>query len=160
NQIFAQGALGTRPNLNIAAGGTFDTSPMGSQTYTLDTKAFSANGTGTAVGTTAANISADPSGIVDFSSRPLTLTFTPTSFTGDTGHPALYCSRGTLAFHGNSITINNASGTPLGLGTYQLVAQATGNISSSGGFVTLVSGSGLAAGTIAEISSVGGNLNL
>ena len=160
NQIAVQGALGTGPNLNISAGGVMDISPIGGTTYTLDTKAFSANGTGTAVGSTAATISADPSGTFDFASKPLTLTFVPTSFTGDTGHPALFCSRGTLGFHGNSITINNASGTPLGLGTYQLVSQATGNISLSGGFVTIVTGAGLAPGAIAEINAVGGSLNL
>jgi len=88
------------------------------------------------------------------------LTFVPTGFTGDSGHPALYCSRGTLAFHGNAITVNNASGSPLGLGTYQLVQQASGNISSSGAFVTLMTGSGLVAGAIAEIKCRGGNLNL
>jgi len=159
-QISGTGALGTGGNLNINAGGVFDTTPIGAGLYILDTKALSANGTGTAVGSTAATISADPGGTVDFSSSALTLTFTPTSFAGDTGHPALFCSRGTLAFHGNSITVNNASGTPLGIGTYQLVHQASGNISSSGGFVTLMTGSGLAAGTIAEINAVGGDLNL
>jgi fibronectin-binding autotransporter adhesin len=160
NQIQSQGSLGTGPNLNINAGAVFDTSPFGSGTYTLDTKALSANGTGTAVGSTAATISADANGTVDLASRPITLTFTPTAFSGDSGHPALYCSRGTLAFHGNSITVNNASGTPLGVGTYQLVRQASGNISSSGAFVALVTGSGLAAGTIAEITASGGSLNM
>lgn len=161
NQISFSGALGTGPNLNVSAGGVFDITPMGpGALYVLDTKAFSANGTGTAVGSTAADISADPTGTVDFASKPITLTFTPTSFTGDTGHPALFCSRGILAFHGNAITVNNASGTPLGLGTYQLVQQASGNISSSGGFVTLMQGSGLVPGAIAEINQVGGNLNL
>jgi fibronectin-binding autotransporter adhesin len=160
NQVQQQGALGSGANLNINAGATLDITPMGATTYTIDTKAFSANGTGTAVGTTAANISADPNGAVDFGSKPISLTFVPTTFTGDTGHPAIYCSRGTLAFHGNSITINNASGTPLGLGTYQIISQATGNISSSGGFVTVVTGSGLAPGCIAEINAVGGSLNI
>ncbi len=160
NQVLQQGALGTGANLNINAGATFDITPMGATTYTIDTKAFSANGTGTGVGSTAATISADPLGAVDFASKPISLTFLPTSFTGDTGHPALYCSRGTLAFHGNSITINNASGTPLGLGSYQIIAQATGSISSSGGFVTLVTGAGLAPGCIAEINAVGGSLNI
>ncbi len=160
NQISVQGALGTGPNLNVNAGATFDTTPMGGQVYNLDTKAFSASGTGIAVGSTAATVSADPNGIIDFGPKPISLTFTPTGATGDTGHPALYCSSGTLAFHGNSFTINNASGTPLGLGTYQLVSQAGGSISTSGAFVTLVTGAGLAPGCIAEITAVSGNLNM
>ena len=160
NQISSQGALGTGPNLNINAGSTFDISPMGATVYTLDTKALSANGTGTGVGSTAANVSAAPGATIDFGPKPITLTFTPTSFTGDTGHPALYCSSGALAFHGNTFTIVNASGTPLGLGTYQLVSQASGNISTVGAFVTLVNGAGLAPGCIAEITAVGGSLNM
>lgn len=161
NQIASQGGLGVGGNININAGGTFDTTPVGAATYLLDTKALSANGTGTAVGSTAANISADAAGTVDFpASKTFNLTFTPTTFTGDTGHPALFCSRGTLSFHGNAITVNNASGTPLGLGNYQLVHQAVGNISASGGFVALVTGSGIAPGCIAEINASGSDLIL
>jgi len=160
NQVSTTGALGTGPNLNVSAGAVFDVTPLGASDYIIDTKAFSASGAGTAVGTTAATVMADPAGTIDFASKALTLTFTPTSFTGDSGHPALYCSRGTLSFSGNAITVNNASGTPLGAGTYQLVSQASGSIVTSGGFVVLVSGSGLGAGLIAEINAVGGNLNL
>ncbi len=160
NQLSSPGGIGTGPNLNVSAGAVFDTTPIGATTYTLDTKAFSANGTGTAVGSTAATVMCDPAGTIDFASRPLTLTFTPVGLTGDSGHPALYCSRGTMSFHGNAVTINNASGSPLNAGTYQLVNQASGNIVSSGAFVALVTGSGLAPGMIAEIDPVGGNLNL
>jgi autotransporter-associated beta strand protein len=160
NQVAVQGALGLGANLNIAAGAVFDVTPIGATTYTLDTKALSANGTGTAVGSTAATIRADPAGTVDFVSKPITLTFTPTSFTGDSGHPALLAAQGTLSFHGNSVTVNNASGTPLGAGTYQLVHQASGSILSSGGFVALITGSGLGAGLIPEIVAAGGDLNL
>jgi fibronectin-binding autotransporter adhesin len=160
NQVVGQGVMGTGPNLHISAGGVFDISPIGAGTYTLDEKAFSSAGTGTAVGSTAATISADVNGTMDFGGKPITFTFAPTTFTGDTTHPALFCSRGILSFHGNSITINNVSGTPLGAGTYLLARQAAGNIATSGGFVTLVTGSGLAPGNIAEISAAGGNLNL
>lgn len=162
NQLTSQGGLGSGPNLNLNAGAVFDVTPIGAPTtYTLDTKALSANGTGTAVGSTAATILADATSTIDFVSKPLALTFTPTSFvTSDTGHPALLCARGTLSFHGNAITVNNASGTALGAGTYQLVHQAVGNILSSGAFVTVVTGSGLGAGLIAEIVASGGDLNL
>ena len=160
NQLSMQGALGTGLNLNLNAGAVFDVTPIGAATYTLDTKGFSANGTGMAVGSTASAVMADPAGTVDFVSRPIVLAFTPTAFAGDSGHPALYCSRGTLSFHGNQITVSNATATPLGVGTYQLVHQASGNILSSGGFVALFAGTGLGAGLIGEIVAVGGDLNL
>ncbi len=160
NQIITQGALGVGPNLNLNAGAVFDMTPMGATVYTLDTKAFSANGTSTAVGSTASTISADPAGTMDFGSRPINLSFAPALFNGDTGHPAVFCSSGTLAFHGNAITVNNITGIPLGVGTYQLVHQATGSISSSGAFVALMAGNGLQAGLIAEITAVGGDLSL
>jgi autotransporter-associated beta strand protein len=161
NQVSIQGALGLAVNLNINAGAVFDSTPVGvSSTYILDARGLSANGTGMVVGSTASTVSCDPTSTIDFASRPLTLAFAPTSFTGDTGHPALYSSSGTMAFHGNQITVSNASGTPLGIGTYQLVHQATGNISSSGAFVALITGSGLGAGLIGEIVASGGDLNL
>src|ERR1035438_9722273 len=160
NQLSMQGALGTGLNLNLNAGAVFDVTPIGAATYTLDTKGFSANGRGMAVGSTASAVMADPAGTVDFVSRPIVLAFTPTAFAGDSGHPALYCSRGTLSFHGNQITVSNATATPLGVGTYQLVHQASGNILSSGGFVALFAGPGLGAGLIGEIVAVGGDLNL
>ncbi len=161
NQISIAGALGTGvPNLNVGAGATFDITPLGAGAfYTLDAKAFSAGGNGTAVGSTAANVSSDPASTIDFASDPITLTFTPVGSAGDTGHPALYCSSGTLSFHGNAITINNA-GPALGVGSYQLVVQASGNITTAGGFVALMGGNGLQAGNIAEIQTVGGELDL
>jgi autotransporter-associated beta strand protein len=160
NQLGVAGGLGTGANLNINAGAVFDVTPLGATTYTLDTKALSANGTGTVVGSTASTIMADPAGTVDFASKPLTLTFTPASTSGDSGHPALFAARGTMSFNGNAITVSNAFGAPLGAGTYQLVHQASGSIISSGAFVTLFNGSALGAGLIGEIVAVGGDLNL
>ena len=159
NQLGVAGALGTGANLNINAGAVFDVTPLGATTYTLDTKALSANGTGTTRGSTAATIMADPAATVDFASKPLTLTFTPASTNGDSGHPALFAARGTMSFNGNAITVSNAF-APLGVGTYQLVHQASGSIISSGAFVTLVNSGGLGTGLIAEINAVGGDLNL
>jgi len=159
NQLTDAGGLGTGPNLNINAGAVFDVSPLGATTYALTTKALSANGTGTAPAV-AAMLQADAGGTIDLLSRAINLNYVPTSFSGDTGHPALVVIQGTLSCNGNAINVNNASGTPLNAGTYQLVHQATGNIVSSGAFVTLVTGSGLAAGLIGEIVAVGGDLNL
>jgi autotransporter-associated beta strand protein len=162
NQIGNSAALGAGANLNIAAGGMLDVSPLGAVTYTLSTAALGASGTGTTVGSTAAAINANASGTVDLAtgSKPVSLTFTPTSFSGDTAHPALYISQGTLSLSGNTFTVNNASGTPLGIGTYRLIQQASGNITSGGGYAVTVTGSGMATGNVGSIQVSGGYVNL
>jgi fibronectin-binding autotransporter adhesin len=161
-QLGNSAGLGTGANLNIAAGATFDVSPLGAVTYTLTESALSASGTGTTVGSTAAAIKADASGTVDLAtgSKPVSLTFTPMAFSGDTAHPALYISQGTLSLGGNTFTVNNASGTALGVGTYRLIQQASGNITSGGSYAVNVTGSGLASGNVASIQVTGGNVNL
>jgi len=126
----------------------------------LTTGGLTANGTGTSVGSTASTIITDPAGIFDAGSKNISLTFTPTSFSGDTTHPALYVAQGTLNLNGNGFLVNNNGGTPLGVGTYRLIQQASGSVTASGTAYALVSGAGLAAGTVAEIVISGGNVNL
>ena len=164
-QLGNAAGLGTGADLNVEAGATFDVSPIttGSGTYALTTAAFSAGGTGTVVGSTAATINADASGTVDLATaaQQITLKFTPTSTTGDTAHPALYVAQGTLKLGGNAFSIDNASGTPLEAGTYTLIQQATGSIIDGGGYSVIgVTGSGLAAGDVASVQVSGGNLDL
>ncbi len=156
------GTLGTGANLNIAAGGTFDLTAQGAVTYPLTTAAISGTGTGTSVGSTAATIKADPAGIMDLATgaKGISLTFTPTAFSGDTAHPSLYVSQGTLSLGNNTFTVNNAAGTALGVGTYRLIQQAAGTVTSAGGYAVTVTGTGKAAGTVAAITVVGGNVNL
>lgn len=89
---------------------------------------------------------------------PVALTFKPVTFSGDATHPALYISQGVLALGTNSITINNAAGTPLGAGTYSLIQVAGGSITAGTNFT--VTGTGLAASTTASLSTSGGSLNL
>jgi hypothetical protein len=48
----------------------------------------------------------------------------------------------------------------LGGGTYVLIQQANGNISSAGSYAVNVTGTGLAAGATASISVSGGSVNL
>ncbi len=156
--------LSTGANLNIAAGGTLDltTVTTGGGTYALSTTALSASGTGTS-GATAANIKVDAAGIIDLAtgSKGISLTFTPTAFLGDTAHPALYISQGTLSLSGNAFSINNASGSALGVGTYRLILQASGSITSGGGYsVTGVTGSGLVSGNVASIVVTGSEVDL
>ena len=159
----AVGALGTGANLNIAAGAIFSVTNLLATTYTLDTAAISANGTGIVVGSTAATIVADAAGVVDLATGPkgISLTTTPTSFTGDLTHPSLYVSQGTLSLGGNAFSINNASGTALGNGTYRLIQQASGTITSAGGYsVVGVTGSGVVSGSVASIVVTGNEVDL
>jgi len=162
-QIAAYSALGTGANLNIAAGATVDVTPLGSgSSWNPTTAGIGSSGTGTGVGSTAATIKADASGIVDLATgaKNISLTFKPTAFAGDSTHPALYISQGTLSAGGNYITVSNAAASPLGIGTYTLIKQASGNITDRGGYGVTVTGSGLVPNTAAIIQVSGGNLNM
>ncbi|MBW8863641.1 MAG: hypothetical protein JF609_01720, partial [Verrucomicrobia bacterium] len=160
NQVQDPLALGTGGNITVNIGTVFDTTLLGASTYSLTTKAITANGTGTVVGSTASAIMADPAGTVDLGSRSINLTYTPTTTNGDLTHPALYMAQGTMQCGGNAVTINNASGTPLNVGTYRLIHQASGSIVASGTFATFVTGSGLAAGLVGEVIASGSDINL
>jgi len=164
-KVGAPFALGTNAvNLNVAAGGTFDVTPLGAgATFNPSTSRVSGSGTGTTVGSTAAAIKADGAGIFDLATgaKTINLTFTPSSQSGDLTHPALYISQGTLRLGGNAFSINNASGSPLGAGTYTLIQQATGNVTDGGNYSVIgVTGSGLAANSSASIQVSGGSVNM
>jgi autotransporter-associated beta strand protein len=160
NQISNAGALGTGPNAHINAGAILDAAPLGaSVTFAPTVSAISANGTGTAVGSTAATLSTDPTSFVDLTNKTINLTFTPSLFTGDTTHPSLYMSQGTLALGNNAFFVNNASGTALGVGTYRLI-QSAGSIINGGGYAVVVTGSGMASGNTGTIVVSGGNVDL
>ncbi len=90
---------------------------------------------------------------ISLGSQPIILAY-------DGAHPALMICQGALSLNGNAFTVNNASGTPLGFGSYVLVQQATGNITSVGSYSVSVTGSGLVAGTTASIQVSGGMVNL
>ena len=83
-------ALGTGASTTIAAGATLDLTPLGAVTYNLSTAALGGSGTGTGA-STAAKIRADAGATIDLATgtKGISLTFTPTAFSGDTTHPAL-----------------------------------------------------------------------
>src|SRR5450756_2987798 len=126
NQLTDPGALGPAANYNLNAGTVLDVTPLtgGAATYTFTAKAISANGTGTGVGTTASTVYVDPTGIFDFGSKAMTLTYAPATTDGDSTHPVLYAPQGALNFNGNSITVINSGSLPLNAGTYQIVHTA------------------------------------
>ena len=164
NGTLALGAGGSVNSTNIVIvpgpdGSVFDVSARTS--YSLGNNTLVAEGFGTSP-STAATIKGGSS--VNLNFRPINLVFTPASFNGDTNHPSLYISQGTLAFSGNIVTVTNAAPTPLGVGTYRLVQVGNG----INGVITgtpstensVVLGSGLVAGTGASFVVTNGNLNL
>ena len=162
------GSISDSPSLSIAAGAALDVSGR-SAPFTLGSgQSFTATGSGTMTGavtnvgtSTAAVLNGPTNGdVVSLGSQPVILEFTPARFTGDSIHPSLYVLQGTLALAGNAFTVTNAAATPLGAGTYVLIQQATGAISSTGTYPVNVAGTGLAANTSAAISVTGGTVNL
>ena len=97
--LSGSGALASGSTVSIAAGGSFDVSALGaSATYTFGSSAtLKASGTGTTLGTTAANIVAGSSGIFNLGSRPVSLTWGGSSSGTDSTHPPLNVSQGTLS---------------------------------------------------------------
>jgi autotransporter-associated beta strand protein len=155
------GSLNALSSVGIAAGATFDVSATPSPYFWGSGATLEARGTGTGLGTTAAAVRGAPGGIVDLGVRPIALTYTPFAFNGDIDHPAFVVSAGTLSLGGNAFTIDNASGTPLGAGSYRLIEQASGTVDSSGSHTVSVTGAGLLVpGSTASISVSGGNVNL
>ena len=142
----ASGSINSSTGISIAAGATYDVSAISSYTLSGSTS-LSAAGTGTAVGSTAATIKGGTT--VSLGSQAITLTY-------DGSHPALYVSQGTLSLNGNAFTVNSAS--PLADGTYVIVQQASGNITSSGAYP--VAGTAIGFGTWGSVSVSGGNVVL
>jgi len=140
--LSGSGTIDSSTQLNLAAGGTFDVSTLGSD-YTPGWGSLCASGTGTA-----------PATIKGASGFSVNLNWQPINLTYDGSNPALSISQGTLSLNNNAFTINAASA--LLPGTYTLIRQANGNIGASGTF----SAAGTAIGSPASISVVGGEVRL
>jgi autotransporter-associated beta strand protein len=155
------GSINSTPSISLAEGATLDVSAYSAYSLLSSIK-LSASGAGTTAGSTAATIKgAASNGATVTLGGPLALTFTPTAFSGDTTHPALYISQisaGELVLSGSTITVSNAAATPLGAGTYSLVQVAPGGVISLG--TPAVTVTGLASGTTNSLSVSGGSLNL
>ena len=166
--LYYSGSISNSASISIAAGSGLDvsnyTNDVGAKAFSLvNGQSLIASGTGTTTTFGSANaavINGAASGSVSLGSQPITLNYTPASFTGDATHPSLYVPQGTLSLNGNSFTVNNAAASPLGGGTYVLIQQASGSIASSGSYSVNVTGTGLTAGATASISVSGGTVNL
>jgi autotransporter-associated beta strand protein len=134
-------------NITIDAGATFDVSGIANGIFSLGTgQTLAASGT-----VSAATINGASGGMVGLGSQAIKLTY-------DGSHPALYISQGTLTLNGNVFTVNTTNGLPLPTGTYTVIQQASGNITSSGSYT--VSGNAIGSGDGGYISVAGGNVNL
>jgi len=153
------GFINNTPQITIAAGGTFDVSATTAYTLSPNTTLV-ATGTGTTVNTTQATLKGLTT--VSLGAQPINMTFSPTTFTGDTLRPSLVVSQGALTLNNNAFTVNNAAVSPLGAGTYRLiqVTGATVNQTGSPSYPVTVTGTGIAADTFAAISVSSGNVNL
>jgi fibronectin-binding autotransporter adhesin len=154
--LSAAGSLAAGSSVSIAAGATFDVSAQVAYTHGASA-ALIGNGTGTTVGTDAAEIRGGTT--FDLGSRPVTANFTPVTFTGDSTHPSLYISTGSLTINGGITVVNNGA-SPLGAGTYVLIAQASGMITGTPTLSGTVGGQGLAAGHSAVLQVTGANVEL
>jgi autotransporter-associated beta strand protein len=141
------GSISTTQNINLAAGARFDVSAFANYVWPPAIPLVSSGGE--LVGITT----------IDMGTAPLTLNFTPTSFTGDSANPALKINSGALVLNG-PLTVSNNSTSPLGNGTYVLISQTSGAISGNPVFNGTVGGQGLQAGKSCELRINGGKLEL
>jgi autotransporter-associated beta strand protein len=142
----AGGSIAGSASLVIAAGATFDVSAVGSP-YIL-----SANTTLTGSGSTsAATIKGMSGGIVNLGMQPIILDY-------DGSDPALSISGGYLSLGRNAFTINSPS--PLPVGVYTIVQDASGYPVIDGGSYPAAAGTAIGAGTTGSISVSGANVIL
>ncbi len=144
------GAISNSASISIAGTATFDVSGLTSTTYTLSSSTtLSASGAGTTTNLGGAVINGASSGTVNLGTQPITLTYNGSA-------PALYISQGTLSLSGNAFTVN---GSALAAGTYTIIQQASGNITSNAGTYT-VTGTAIGSGTTGSITVSGAKVNL
>jgi fibronectin-binding autotransporter adhesin len=157
-------SIASSSNINIGSfvttygGGKLDVSGLTSSTFSL-----SANNTLTAGGSAGvySRIVGKAGGMVDFGSQPIYLTIAPTSTSGDSIHPALAVQNASLKFGGNTFTITNAGGNPLGAGSYAIITNTSGFAGSvTTNCAVAVYGAGLATGMTGSIQTNGVAVNL
>ncbi|HEU5396543.1 MAG TPA: autotransporter-associated beta strand repeat-containing protein, partial [Verrucomicrobiae bacterium] len=151
-------ALGTGGLASVGPGAVLDLTALGAS-WTPTVGALGGTGS-SASGSLAATITAASGATINLVNKGVTITFTPTGFSGDLTHPSFILSAGNLSIGTTTFTIDNASGTPLGVGTYLIAQQSSGSISDAGSHVVLMNGSGVQFGTIGTIQTSGGNLYL
>lgn len=149
------GSISNSSSISISAGALFDVSALANPFTLSSSNSLTATGTASA----SAEINGPAAG-VNFGAQPISLSFTPQVFTGDTGNPALSILQGALALGGNAVRVRNSGASPLGPGAYTLISVAGGTITGTATLNGNVSGAGIAAGNTASLSATNGALNL
>jgi autotransporter-associated beta strand protein len=148
-------SLDAASSVTIAAAATFDVSAISTYTWGASS-GLTASGTASSVATIKGGSS------VTLNGRPATLNFVPTGFLGDSGHPALTMSAGSLDLAGSTIAVFNNGGSPLGAGDYTVVSggTVTGTAPALDAASGVGNGVGMAVNTSASLVIVSGNLIL
>jgi fibronectin-binding autotransporter adhesin len=148
-------SLDAASSVTIAAGTTFDVSAISSYTWGASA-GLTASGTASSVATVKGGSS------VSLNGRPVTLNFVPAGFLGDSGHPALTMSAGSLDLTGSTVSAFNNAASPLGAGDYTVVSggTVTGTAPALDATSGIGNGVGMAINTSASLLIVGGNLIL
>ncbi len=138
----ATGSISNSPQISIGNGATFDVSAI--STFNLSSST-TLKATGSALPATIIGGTT-----VNFGSQPILFTY-------DGTHPSLTISQGALSLHGNAFTINKS--IALAIGTYTIIHQASGSITSSGTFPNVL-GTAIPGGAIGTISVNNGDVIL
>ncbi len=151
-------SLAASSSIAIGAGGTFDVSALPSPYSVGASASLKGSGSGTTIGTVAANIVGASGGTFDAGSQPIVLTWNGASTGTDSTHPSLLVSQGTLNLNGNVITVV-VPGTPLAAGVYTLISAPaiTGTPNASPSYT---GGNGVALGNAGVISVSGSTVIL
>jgi len=145
-------ALAPDSDVVISAGSRLDLSAITNHFWSPTAGLTASGGT-----TLAAEIRGGSS--IDLGTVPVALNISPVSFNGDSSHPALIVSQGSLILNG-PLTVTNNGASPLSDGTYVLIRQAAGNLSGVPTLGGPVGGQGIAAGRVVFLRLNGGDLEL
>ena len=146
------GSLAPSSNVVIAPGARLDLSAFAHHVWSPASSLTASGGT---------SLAAEIRGgsIIDLGTVPVALNISPVSFNGDSSHPALVVSQGSLNLNG-PLTVTNNGASPLFEGTYVLVRQAAGNLSGTPMLGGPVGGQGIAPGRVVFLQPNGGDLEL
>jgi len=158
--LTGSGSINNSPFIVIFNSGTFDVSALPSP-YNLST---STTLFGTGAGTASpATLKGAASGIVNLGPQPIQFYYTHTGNSGDTTHPAITVSQGSLELSGNQIGVSN-NDLAMGAGTYVLMYVPHGIAGLPNAPVVVIGAgwaNGLVSGDVASASVNGtGNTNV
>ena len=156
--VVSAGTLALGASGGLPASSSFDLA-AGAGLNVLAVTNFSFRAPLTATGTSTDSAELIGSGLMNLHTNAVRLSFSPTEFGGDTNHPALWVSSGTLTLDG-PVSITNNGAYPLGSGAYVLIEQTTGVLSGLPTLSGAVAGQGIQGGNTAYLQISGRKLEL